>query len=195
MDGNQANGGRNGILQVARSALAAMPDGDFAAAYAQIMQAARQHGLHGFGGECWAVAVAINQVIFGGTGTVIAGLNNPLFEAAGITVGHAAVSARGACWDADGRPKEENEVESWGMLDCGDSDRRAVFEDAGLELTEGSAADAGIWNFRDEEKFSEAAGVGSGQAAAADRILMTSLLQWCRQGNPGIGEVCARCPR
>jgi hypothetical protein len=122
-----------------------LSDQEFQSAYSHIMGAAKEAGITGFGGSCWAAAVAINRVIFSGHGRLLAGLNVALLEGSSHTIGHAAVLARKACWDLDGRPKEEDEIEAWGMLDFSDSDYAKLFTDNGLVWNEQSANDAGLW--------------------------------------------------
>lgn len=136
--------------------LSTLPDTEFADAYKVIMSEARDLGLNGFSGNCWPVAVAINRVVFNGQGKLLAGLNGPLMEKAGINIGHACVLAREACWDTDGRPKEEVDIESWGMLDFQDSDNRKLFKEHKIRWTEANTQDAGIWEFETESEFMEA---------------------------------------
>lgn len=78
-------------------------------------------GLYGFGGNCGWVAIKINDVVFGGTGTLVAALNRFLLQRHGRWVGHVAVLHDGHYYDAEGEKPEEL-ILSWGMLDPQDQD-------------------------------------------------------------------------
>jgi len=129
--------------------LSALSDDEFEVAFAKITAEARDLGLHGFGGQCWAMAVAINRAIFDGKGVFVAGMNAPLSDT-GRYIGHAAIRSRNSFWDLDGRPKEQEEIESWGMLDYGDSDYEDAFHKAGLIFTEENCYDAGAFEYGKE---------------------------------------------
>lgn len=159
-------------------------DDDFREAFAAIVAEAKTLGLKGFGGECFAAAVALNRVIFDGKGSPIAALNGPLYEEAGHAVGHAAVSYRDACWDADGRPKGEEEIESWGMLDPEDSDYATIALDNSIAWDEEACHDAGIWEFETEAEFIEAL-TSPEEVERLESILRTAAAAWLRQrGGP-----------
>ena len=89
----------------ASNRLEALDDDAFERAFADIMAKAREMGLKGFGGGCFATAVVINRVIFGGAGTLAVGLNAPLWENASHALGQAAVLAR--CLLGCRRPSEK----------------------------------------------------------------------------------------
>jgi len=89
--------------------------------YADIVEAARADGFEGFGGACGAAAVAIRRALFP-EGRLVAAVNKAFYEDAGIMIGHVAVEVDGVYYDADGKPKEWEEIESWGMLDFEDGD-------------------------------------------------------------------------
>ena len=75
--------------------------------------------IYGFGGECGAAAVAINRVLFGEKGTLIAFLNKFLFEEEGEMFGHVAVKWEDSYWYSDGE-KQKEVMEAWAMLDEND---------------------------------------------------------------------------
>ena len=114
-----------------------------------VLQRAREAGFSGFGGNCFQAAMAINQVLFGGAGRYV-GAFNRLFHQHGEFVGHLAVEFDGAYWDADGIPKEFEDIESWGMLDPEDSDRREAAEDLGEEWDDDAAEEVETVRFVDE---------------------------------------------
>jgi hypothetical protein len=91
-----------------------------------ILQTAR---LDGWAGKCFAAAVAINRALFGGEGELVVAHNGPM-AARGQFLGHAAVRYDGEIWDADGKPKTEEDVTSWGMLDSQDPDYDLTDEEA-----------------------------------------------------------------
>lgn len=160
-----------------QQALAGLNGPEFAEAFLEIADEARNCGLSGFGGGCFAAAVGINRALFGGTGTLVAGLNARLWEAASDGIGHAAVQARGAYWDADGHPKAQDEIESWGMLDPEDSDHKNRFRDRGLEWDEEAAADGATYEFDDEQEFLEAFDCAE-DADEAERIVADAAAGW-----------------
>lgn len=169
----------NGI----QAALAALTDDDFEAAFAEIMRAARELGLEGFGGGCFAAAVGVNRAVFAGAGTLVAGLNVALWEGPSHALGHAAVMARGSHWDADGRAKEQEEIESWGMLDPGDSDFAETFASHGLEWGEDTASEAAAYEFDGEQEFLAVTGC-AGAADKAERIVAETADAWFAAWNP-----------
>jgi hypothetical protein len=106
-------------------------------------------GFQGFGGRCAAAAIAINRVIFDGKAALIGGLNDAFLDHNSL-VGHIAVSHAGLIWDADGRPKSESDLESWGMLDPEDADYADRAAALGFEWTEEAAYGACIFDFENE---------------------------------------------
>lgn len=157
--------------------LSRLTDAEFARVYGVILGIARDEGFRGFGGDCWSAALAINAVIFGGKGVYVAGLNAPLFGKK-IAVGHAAVKLRGACWDADGKPKEIDEIESWGMLDPEDSDYKKLFRRHKLTWNDETAGDAGVWEFDTEAEFIRATPADRFEAEDMADILRDALTIW-----------------
>lgn len=78
--------------------------------------------LFGFAGFCGNAAIQINQKIFNNQGKYVAAVNKFLWRNHNRAVGHVAVEYNGNFWDSDARPKKQEEIESWGMLDPEDSD-------------------------------------------------------------------------
>jgi hypothetical protein len=97
-----------------------------------ILNKAKQEKRYGFGGECAETAIAINDVLFGDEGVLVAAANKWLWENEGRMVGHVAVEWSGAYWDAEGK-KEWEEIEHWGMLDPEDPDYDFGTEDSELK--------------------------------------------------------------
>jgi hypothetical protein len=98
----------------------------------QILEKAK---IEGFGGHCGASAVAINNVLFDGEGTIVAAVNKYLWEKSGRMTGHVAVYYKpdGSYWDTEGE-KSWEEIESWGMLDHEDPDYGLPNEETGYEV-------------------------------------------------------------
>ena len=99
---------------------------------------------------CFPQATIYDMNAYGGHAFIeIDGFNDALVDYR--LIGHVAVLVDGVCWDADGRPKHEEEIESWGMLDYDDPDWAAVAQAAGVEWTEEAAMSAGIYELSEEE--------------------------------------------
>jgi hypothetical protein len=98
----------------------------------QILEKAK---IEGFGGACAEAAVAINNVLFDGEGTLVAAVNKYLWEKYGRMTGHVAVyyDPDGSYWDAEGE-KDWEHIESWGMLDPEDPDYGFPNEEAAYEV-------------------------------------------------------------
>lgn len=103
---------------------------------AEIGRIIRAANLEGFGGHCCAAAVAINTGLFDGAGALVGAFNLAFQTQAGHYIGHVAVLFEGVYWDADGRPKPWDEIESWGMLDPYDPDYAQLALDAAIEWDE-----------------------------------------------------------
>jgi len=76
----------------------------------------------GFGGECGAVAIAMNDVLFDGKGKLVAAVNMPLWRR-GHLVGHVGVEHRGIVWDSEGTYEGssiEEDFLAFGMVDPDD---------------------------------------------------------------------------
>lgn len=86
-----------------------------------ISQALKLARIDGFCGRCAAVAMAINETLFGGMGTVVAAYNLAMMKRHARFLGHVAVYYRGRYWDSTGEILRED-LESWGMLAPDDPD-------------------------------------------------------------------------
>ena len=126
-------------------------------AYEQLMQHARDAGFYGFGGNCAADAIAINDVLFDGAATYVAALNVFFFEKMNHAVGHIVLQTCDGrpLLDADGRFKGDDDVKSWGMLDSSDPDWEAQVEAQDLEIDDEGYDTAGIYILDDEADLRE----------------------------------------
>ena len=120
----------------------------------EAIAAARELGLEGFGGSCGEAAVAINRVLFDGRGTLVGAFNEAFLDH-GRLLGHVAVLVDGTYWDADGRPKPLDEVESWGMLDPHDPDHAACAAEAGIAWDDDTASQVAVVEFDGEDEVLE----------------------------------------
>lgn len=116
-----------------------------------ILLRAKELGFQGFGGACGEAAIAINRVIFGGAGTLVGAFNEAFLEH-GRAIGHVAVLLGGRYWDADGEPKELEDVESWGMLDPVDEDHAEEAERLGFAWDEDAAYAVSMVEFEGESE-------------------------------------------
>lgn len=82
-----------------------------------ISEKIRSLKIYGFGGFCGDAAVHINKQVFNNKGTYVIAANKFLWETAQRVVGHVAVEYNGVYWDSDAEPKEQEDIESWGMVD------------------------------------------------------------------------------
>lgn len=108
-----------------------------------VIEEAKKKGFHGFGGNCFATAIAINHVLFGAKLSYFIAANEALRDA-GRTIGHATVYYKDVegvrhHLDADAQVKLDVDVESWGMLDHEDLDYQEIAEGLGIEWTEEAA--------------------------------------------------------
>lgn len=162
--------------------MAELPEREMESLFAEVMSEARRRGFTGFGGDCGSAALAIHEVVFGGGGELVIGVN-AFFWDRGRAIGHAAVSYRGAFWDADGRAKDYDDVTSWGMLDESDTDYQMAARDLGANLTARRAERAALYAIPREEFhqnwFSGAATLddlrGPLASAAAERLRTRTL--------------------
>lgn len=106
--------------------------------------------IYGFGGQCGAAAIDINEKIFDGQGTLVAAVNEFWFER-GRILGHVAVKYDGKYYDATGEIGEE-ELLAWGMVDPEDSD---VNQESDSEFTEEDAFISNLYELsrQEVEKF------------------------------------------
>lgn len=119
--------------------------------FSEVMRAAREMGFAGFGGSCWSAAVAINRLLFSSRAGYTMAVNEAL-HAAGCTVGHVAVTIEDAIHlDVDGRPKVDEEIESWGMLDPQDDDWQERAAEFGVEWGDAAAEGAKLLQVSEQE--------------------------------------------
>lgn len=146
---------------------------------AEVIRIAASYGFTGFGGDCFAAAIAINRVLFCGKGAIVAGLNKSFFEK-GLIIGHMAVAVRGidaesdgelVFWDADARQKSTDEIESWGMLDKYDPDYIELAQSLDFELGDTEALDVTMIEFDDESEVFELVQGSEQRAAQLEEIL------------------------
>lgn len=100
-------------------------------------------GMRGFGGNCFQAAIDINNQFFNGEGEYVLAYNKAFMDH-GVLYGHAAVLHDGVYWDADGKPKEVYDIESWGMLDEDDPDYIDLAKELGFVFDENTAYDVGM---------------------------------------------------
>jgi hypothetical protein len=77
--------------------------------------------LNGFGGRCFAAAMAIRDVLLRGKGTVVVALNAALSDTLLIS-GHAAVLYLGRYWDAEGDHNLEH-IKDYARFEVDDVER------------------------------------------------------------------------
>ena len=77
--------------------------------------------LNGFGGDCAAAAIEINNRLFDGEGEYIVAANKFWFNKHNRVLGHVAVKFLDRYWDASGETTLDH-LEAWGMLDEQDPD-------------------------------------------------------------------------
>lgn len=77
--------------------------------------------LNGFGGDCPAAALEINNRLFDGEGEYIVAANKFWFNKHNRVIGHVAVKFLDRYWDASGETTLDH-LEAWGMLDEQDPD-------------------------------------------------------------------------
>jgi hypothetical protein len=107
--------------------------------------------LSGFGGDCPEAAILINKRVFQGKGKIMGAFNKPMLEYGRHPLGHVAVLFDGNYWDADGRPKTLDEIESWGMLDYTDPDYEELADDYGIDWNEKTAEEIMVIQFPDDK--------------------------------------------
>jgi hypothetical protein len=91
--------------------------------------------IKGFGGACAEAAMAINNVLFDGEGTLVVAANKYMWKNHGRMIGHVAVyyEPEGTYWDTEGE-KGWLDIESWGMLDFEDPSYDFPDEEAAYEV-------------------------------------------------------------
>jgi hypothetical protein len=109
-----------------------------------VLGEALDRGAEGWSGMCGAAARAMNRVLFGGKGTLVAAVNAYLWKK-GHVVGHIGVRYRGTVWDIEGTYEGDaiEEFMAWGMLDAEDEDYGLPSEQAaeGVVLLTGADAE------------------------------------------------------
>lgn len=151
---------------------------------AAVIRAAGESGFSGFGGECGVAAIALNRVLFGNEGTFV-GAFNVAFQAQNSLVGHIAVRVphpeHGVVyWDADGKLKHADDIESWGMLDPEDADYRKRARALGIAWNEDVANEAALFEFDSEAEVLEHF---QGSVAEKMRQLQDALLKLQHQAS------------
>jgi hypothetical protein len=116
-----------------------------------ILARAQELGLVGAGGACGDTAMAINELLFGGKGEIVAAVNKYLYRYQYRAVGHFGVRVGDQIWDYEGAfdgPEGLEEFMAWGMLDPEDPDYGFWTEEDAheVELVEG-------WTARDMKEF------------------------------------------
>lgn len=145
-------------------------------AISDIMKLARADGLQGMAGECGELAVAMKHVLFGGEAELIAGLNTA-FEQNGHLIGHFAVridDEQHGCVNLDERgiPVDDEDIESWGMLDGTDPDMVEQASALGFTLTPENANEACLLEFDDDDVLVNMPGSGLEKKVALLRSAM-----------------------
>lgn len=118
---------------------------------ASIILDAKKYGFTGFGGDCGEAAIAINHILFNNKGKIVGVFNKSLFEH-NRYVGHFAVEFQDVFWDSDARPKDFDDIESWGMLDPDDTDYIEFAEQNNFEWTDATASETVAWLFDNDEE-------------------------------------------
>ena len=94
----------------------------------------RAANLDGFGGQCGRVAIAINNVVFGGKGRYVIATNPHISEhKKRMFMGHVVVEWKKRLFDATGNIDDEDTVEAWGMVDHTDPDYDYLTEEQALD--------------------------------------------------------------
>jgi hypothetical protein len=119
---------------------------------AAVLRRAAQLGLYGYSGYCAAAAVAINRVIFDGKGEIVGAFNEAFSDEATL-IGHVVVCYDDVFWDSDARPKDADDIESWGMLDPEDTDYKKRALELGIAYNDLTAGTAAFFALDDEEEL------------------------------------------
>jgi hypothetical protein len=111
----------------------------------------RQANLQGFGGDCPEAAIFINKNIFQNRGKIVGAFNRAFLEYGQDPIGHIAVLYNGNYWDADAKPKNLDEIESWGMLDPTDLDYKEKADEYGFDWNDATASEVIITSFNSDQ--------------------------------------------
>lgn len=154
---------------------------------AAILKEAKGLGFEGFGGRCGEAAVAINRTLLDGKGTLVGAFNAAFLDHDRL-IGHVAVRHEGALWDADARPKGEEDIESWGMLDLDDPDYREAADEFGLAWDEEAAEKVDFVEFESDDEVLERFGSEhlDGMCALLERA-KSIVIEGYDPGQPGTG--------
>lgn len=147
---------------------------------ARIISLAGDDGFSGFAGNCALAAVAIKRAFFPTAGRLQACFNEAFLDK-GCHIGHVFVAVRDPAtgiesyWDADGKPKDYNLVESWGMLDVSDDDLQEQAEEFGIEWTDEAAETVALVEFDSDEEALASMKSTIEDAQAFERLLRAHL--------------------
>ena len=135
--------------------LSKLPGPALLKAVSDIMSVARANGLHGMGGECGELAVAMRRTLFDSNAEIVAGLNTAFLQR-GHLVGHFAVQIpfgpdEVRIFDESGTPISYDCLESWGMLDPDDNDYAVHAKGLGFDFGYAEAEGAELLIFDSEE--------------------------------------------
>lgn len=102
--------------------------------------------LSGFGGDCFAAAHAINEVVFSNKAKIIGCVNKAVFENTNNSIGHVFVHCltddHGSMFvDIEGF-KKSDDVEHWAMLDSEDIDYQELFEENNIDINDDNFNDS-----------------------------------------------------
>lgn len=129
------------LAEAASPDLPAWPEG-----LEDILSQARAKKWSGFGGECFAHALVLAEVLWPERPIEFVGAFNRAFYDEGRPIGHVAIEVshqgQSVYLDADGRPKTWKEIESWGMLDSQDDDYQDLADELGVDWNDETALDA-----------------------------------------------------
>jgi len=145
----------NAVLAAASVQADTVVERQLKAALPAIRHATEAHGFHGFGGECFAAAIAMNRVLFDGKLSYCLALNEAL-HGAGRAIGHASLFTLSSSGDrlhidADGRIKSDIDIESWGVLDHEDFDYLEIADELGVEWNERTASAVALFEATEAE--------------------------------------------
>lgn len=146
-----------------------------------ILAHAADLGLGCGGGACASIALAMNPLLFEGRGEVVAAVNQHIWTAHRVAIGHVGIRYRGVIWDAEGTFEGEDGLEeflAWGMLDPDDLDYADLFP-ADDEAREAAAYDAVLLEgdeAREAARFLDSEGEVDAKAA----ILRRAFARWER---------------
>ena len=86
--------------------------------------------FHGFGGNCGAFSIALNEFI-GEVGEYHIVTNKHLWDNNHVFIGHVVLKVENSLFDADGETEWER-IETWGVIEYSDSDNEDLIEEYNL---------------------------------------------------------------